>query len=462
MTIPNILSTLQERLEKGIETHQVPGASLAVLYKDDVYAAAAGVLNIDTGVDVTEDAIFQIGSITKIFTTTLVMQLVDEGKIDLDEPVKKYLPEFKVADPEATETVTVRQLLCHTSGIEGDYFEEADYGRDKLARYMEKCTLLPQLHAPGKYIAYCNSGFSFLGRLVEVMTGRTWEEAMGERIITPLGMQRAVVRAEETLKYRTAIGHVPLPEKDQTEDKKMMISPMPYLQLAAAPAGSTTTMPSIDLLKFANLHLSKGKAADGKIILSEASVNAMQEKQFAAPRHAALNVTHWGLGWMLMDWDGHRVIGHDGGTIGQLAFLRIIPDQHIAVALLTNSMNGGKLYKELFADIISQLAGVTMPPDPQPVEMEMDLNRYVGRYENIAGIMEVYLENGYLKARSSSKIFAEIQPPLTFDLKPVDHDCFQGASEGDTPPVVISFLGDTGDGKPLYVFSGFRQFRRMG
>jgi len=215
MATPRILNEIQDILEKGIKKYDVPGATLAVLYKDTVYTAAAGVLNVETAVKTTNDSIFQIGSITKVFTGTLIMQLVDEGRIDLDEPVKTYLPTFQVKDPNATHKITLRHLLTHTGGIEGDFFEEADYGRDKLARYLDKCTLLPQLHPVGEYTSYSNSGLNIAGRIVEAITGKTWEEAMCERIFEPLGMDHSVVRAEQTLRFRTAIGHLPIPEKDQ-------------------------------------------------------------------------------------------------------------------------------------------------------------------------------------------------------------------------------------------------------
>src|SRR3954466_13339235 len=112
----------QERLSLLADKHGVPGASLAILSGDEVAEASYGVLNVRTGAPATPDALFQIGSITKVWTATIVMQLVDEGKLDLDRPVVTYLPEFKVADADVTRQVTTRQLLTHTSGIDGDLF----------------------------------------------------------------------------------------------------------------------------------------------------------------------------------------------------------------------------------------------------------------------------------------------------------------------------------------------------
>src|SRR5213078_3078408 len=117
-----------------------------VLQDGKITQAAAGVINLDTGVEATTDTLFQIGSISKVWTTTVIMQLADEGKLDLDAPVQTYLPGFKVADPEVSAAVTLRHLLTHTSGIDGDHFEDFGRGDDCLERYVDACATLGQTH----------------------------------------------------------------------------------------------------------------------------------------------------------------------------------------------------------------------------------------------------------------------------------------------------------------------------
>src|SRR5690606_31977675 len=117
---------LHQRLDEARHRHGVVGASLAVLTDGEVHAAASGSLNLDTGVDATPDSVFQIGSIGKLFTATLLMQLVDEAAVALDAPVRRYLPDFAIADESASAAITVRQLLAHTSGIDGDYLPPDD------------------------------------------------------------------------------------------------------------------------------------------------------------------------------------------------------------------------------------------------------------------------------------------------------------------------------------------------
>jgi len=461
MTTPAILNSLQALLEKEIKENDVPGATLAVLYKDKTYTAAAGILNIETKVEADQDSIFQIGSITKVLTATLIMQLADEGKLDLDKPIQTYLPEFTVEDKNAGKNITARHLLTHSSGIDGDFFVEADYGRDKLERYVEKCTLLPQIHPVGQATSYCNSGFNIAGRIVEVLTGLTWEEAMYERILKPLGMDHAVLRAEDTLKLRTAIGHVPLPDQDPNKKKTFIHTPMPYLQSPGAPAGTSATMTAADLIKFAKLHLNSGRT-DNKTLLSDSGVKAMQNAQYDIPRHAPVNAAHWGLGWMLMDWNGKRLIGHDGSTVGQNAFLRLIPDQDIAVALLTNGEGVGKmLYKTMYAKLLSALADYTMPEDPEPSGLNFDLEPYTGIYENLLTRYEVTAKNDQLIIKSNDKIFPEkMCPPATITLSAIEKDCFASPAIGNKSPMLVNFIDKNKNGQSKYLFCGFRMYKR--
>src|SRR5438445_3159106 len=130
---------LEKRLMQSIEEHGVPGAQVAVLDGDTVVEAAAGVLNLRTGHPATPDALFLPGSIGKVYTATVVMGLADEGKLDIDAPIRTYLPDFKTADESASNVVATRHLLTHTSGFDGDHFEDTGRGDDALPRYVEGC-----------------------------------------------------------------------------------------------------------------------------------------------------------------------------------------------------------------------------------------------------------------------------------------------------------------------------------
>ena len=285
---------------------------------DEVAVATYGLLNIDTKQPVTADSIFQIGSITKVWTATVVMQLVDEGLADLDAPVVEVLPELRLADPDVTKHVTLRHLLNHTSGIDGDVFTDTGRGDDCIERYVELLGEQTQNHPLGATWSYCNAGFSVLGRVIEKLTGKTWDEALRERLFTPLQMEHAITLPEEALLHATAVGHV-------TQDGEKSTAPIWQLPRSIGPAGLVTAN-AADVLAFARLHLTGGVGPDGTRLLSEESATAMAAHQADLPDKYSLGDS-WGLGWIRFGWDGQRLYGHDGNTIGQSAFLRVLPER---------------------------------------------------------------------------------------------------------------------------------------
>src|SRR3982751_4965205 len=175
------------------------GALFAISLGGEPVAGATGVLNLRTQAPATTESLFQIGSVSKVWTAVLAMQLVDEGLIDLDKPVVTYLPEFKVADADVTRTVTTRHLLSHTSGVDGDLFLDTGRGDDNLEKYVAAMAELKQNHPLGATMSYCNSGYSALGRLIEVVRGKTWDAVLREHLLTPLGLTSAGTLPEEAL-----------------------------------------------------------------------------------------------------------------------------------------------------------------------------------------------------------------------------------------------------------------------
>ncbi|MFI6662110.1 serine hydrolase [Streptomyces sp. NPDC050523] len=387
----------QRRLDALAARHKVPGATLGILrlrpgaddsLHDERVDAAGGVLNVDTGVPATADSVFQIGSMSKVWTATLVMQLVDEGRLDLDEPLLTVLPELRLADPEATKAVTMRHLLTHTSGIDGDVFTDTGRGDDCLEKYVAGLADVAQNHPLGATWSYCNSGFSLMGRVVEKLTGVTWDEAMRERIFGPLGLGHTGTLPEEALLHRAAAGHVThgggAPER----------APVWSLPRSLGPAGLINSTVA-DVLAFARAHLCGGRTADGGSLLSEAGTAEMAERQAELPDPYTLGDS-WGLGWIRFTWGGQLVLGHDGNTIGQLAFLRLLPAQGIAVTLLTNGGNARDLYEDLFREIFAELAGIDIPRPPAPPQHPptVDVGRHTGVYERAGMRIDVLERDG--------------------------------------------------------------------
>lgn len=400
---------LQARLDELAAKHHVVGASAGVLSGGEVTVASTGIANLNTGLEVTPDTVFQIGSITKVYTATLVMQLVDEGAVELDAPVKTYLPELRLGDAAATESITVRQLLTHTSGLEGDHFEDYGRGDDGIARYVESCAELPQLFEPGAMNSYSNAGWVILGRLVEVLRDKPFREVMTEHLLSPAGLNDSPQLAEEAILRRAAVGHVPA----QDDPTASVVAPVYNINASSAPAGSMQCATVADLLGFARLHLDGGVAADGTKLLSADAVKAMQEPQVELADTYTLGDA-WGLGWILMTWDGRRVVGHDGGTIGQSAFLRLLPEENLAVGLLTNGGDVRALFQDLFDELFTDLAGIGMPQLPPVLEDtdDIDLDRFTGTYDRLSLRMDVVRENGGLVLKvTPSGPLAKLRPP---------------------------------------------------
>jgi len=457
----SVLTDLPKLLKDGIRRHKVPGAALAIHRRGRVYETAAGVVNLNTRVPATTDSVFQIGSITKIFTTTLIMQLVDEGRLELDTPIADLLPGFRTADRAASGQVTVRHFLTHTSGIEGDFFVDAGRGDDNIRRLQDMGTLLPSLFPPGERLSYCNFGFAMLGRIIEVLTGITWDQAMRRKLFRPLSMDHALTLPEETLRYRAAIGHVPNPKKSGEQ----MLSPMPWLSLGQKAAGATPAMSAADLLKFARLHLDRGVTKDGERLLSRAAVRDMQQTQVRLPKHFSGGLDAWGLGWMLMRWSGKRVVGHDGGTVGQYSFLRIVPEDDLAIALLTNGGDARGVYDELMGTLLQALARIDLPGLPEVDEALNErqadrLDRYVGRYANIASVTEISARQGRLYVEATPTDLAGMtirKTPLAF----VDRNTVRMASGDPIADRNLWLFLDSGADPATYLQFGARLSRRV-
>lgn len=454
----SVLTDLPKILKAGIRKHGVPGASLCIYRNGRLTQAAAGVLNVETGVPVTTDSAFQIGSITKVFTATQIMQLADEGKVDIDAPIKSYLPDFAVADAAVTDNATLRQFMAHTSGIEGDYFVESGRGENNIEILQKMGRLLPQVFPPGERMSYCNWGYAMLGRVIEVVDDKTWDTSLKERLFDPLGMQQALSLPEDALRYRCAIGHVPNPKKKG----QPMLSPMPWLAQGQKSAGATPMMSTADLMTFVHMHLNGGVTKAGDRLLSRSSTNAMQRQQIKLPADSPRGATGWGLGWILMNYDGHKVFGHDGGTVGQFSFLRILPEKNLAVALFTNGGDAPGLYDTMFRQTFDRLGRVETPRSPSPdPEIRVPPEKVVGRYQRMVGTIEITCRAGQYFVESSADpghLTGTTIPktPIVFASRDV------AVLESKIPALKNQTLVFQGNEKshPDYVGLGFRLYRR--
>ncbi|MFC8198294.1 serine hydrolase domain-containing protein [Streptomyces sp. NPDC057298] len=437
------LADWQARLDRLRVAHHVPGATLAVLTGGETYELASGVLHRGTGVDATPDSVFQLGSLAKIYTATLIMQLVDSGALDLDAPVRDVLPDFAVADEEATRTITTRQLLSHTSGLTCDFTYDSGRGDDCLARYVEAAKDVGLDCPPGTAVSYSSLGYNVLGRIVEVLTGQTWDEALKERLLQPLGLTGTMTLPEEALAHRAAMGH--LGELGQDPDPAPAWDLMPR---SAGPYGRVLATAG-DVARLVKMHLEGGKTAEGVRVLSPQSIAAMQRREVDVPDKWTVSADGWGLGWTLYDWSGTPGFGHDGASIGQYGFLRVVPSAGVALVLLTNGGDARQLYAQLFDELLGELAGVRMPapfgpPEQLPV---VDLAPLCGTYRREGVVITIAEQDGTAHlVYEFVDGMKDFSPPLEMDLVPVSPTVFAGPGSGaysaDWMPVVFSTLAD--------------------
>lgn len=439
----NFNAQLQDRLDTLRAEHKIPGATLAVLADGRIHEFASGVLNRDTGVAATPDSLFQSGSVAKIYTATVIMRLVGEGRLDLDAKVVDVLPEFGAPDPEAAARITIRQLLSHTGGVTNDFHGAADAtGDDALARYVAAAREVPLDLPPGTAASYGSLGIVVLGRVIEVITGTTWNQALKDLLFDPLGLKHSVTLPQEAMRHRYAWGHLGQPGTDPEP-----IEMFSYIPRAFAPAAQVLVSAG-DLVRLARMHLDGGAAPDGTRIVAAEAVAAMQRRESTPVDRWSVSADHWGLGWSLYDQPGFRGFGHDGSAVSQHAMLRVFPEQGVAVALMTNSGNGRALYAALFPELLAAL-GITMPPafGPAVPPIEVDATRFYGVYKRAGIDITVGERDGKPHLKYDFVDVAGDIPPLEGEMKPVSDTVFSvfmtGEGINEEMPVIFSTHNDT-------------------
>ncbi|WP_294086749.1 serine hydrolase [Sphaerobacter sp.] len=437
--------TLDEAVRDAMTRWSVPGIAVGILRDGAVETHGYGVASLETGFPVRPDTLFQIGSISKVYTATLAMQLVEEGKLSLDTPVIEYLPDLKLADADAQRTITMRHLLTHTSGLEGDRFDDYGNGDDALAKAIAEFHTLRQWTAPGELWTYCNSGFYLAGRVIEQILGQTFEQAMRERVFQPLGMEHSFFFAYEAIVYPVAVGHTQV-APGSAEHKVARLYPLPRVVNAAGGIIANVA----DLLRFAAFHMSDGTVG-GKQVLTAESIAAMQEQQVKAGNFAEA----YGIGWSLHTVDGVKVVSHGGSTNGFQAQLALVPSRRFAIAILTNADRGAAAHRDIQRWALEHELGLRHA-DPEPITLPAEvLERVTGTYKRPHSTITLSVDEGRLKAeiQMSSPLTGETEtlPPLY--MSPISEQEFiitEGEYRGMRTDVI---LGD--NGKPRFLrFSG--------
>lgn len=453
---------LRSSLEARARAHAVPAAAVAVVVDGEIVEHAVGVLSTATRVEATTDSVFQIGSITKVWTATLVMQLVDEGVVELDAPLRTYLPAFALADEDAAARITVRQLLSHRSGFEGDIFTDTGRGDDAVEKYVALLADAGQIFDPGAFFSYSNAGYVLLGRMIEVLRDTAWEQALRERIAEPLGLRSVSPSPYEAILHRAAVGHLDAADGGEPQ-------PAPFWAMARSnePAGSMLAMSAGDLARFAraHLHAAAGAPVGDDVASALVSTDAASEMRTAAvrlPRLAGMGAA-WGLGWEIDRDEEIPLFGHDGNTVGQSSFLRIAPDQGVAVVLLTNGGDGAGLFRDIADPLLHQLTGAGLPDAPVPPQATDDaatvgdVAGMLGIYANSTVELEVSQDDAgrlWFEQRPTPELQALGAQPSIDEVVRFDDTSLIMRERKDGMHLVLAFLDPAPDGRASYVHFG--------
>ena len=377
-----MLDTLETLIYDQMNEWSVPGIAIGLKHGNQIEFGGYGVANMETGAPVAPETLFQIGSISKIFTATLVMTLVDREGLDLNARVVDLLPEFRVADADATGKILVRHLLTHRAGFYGDRFDPHGEGDDALARAIAAMGDLKQQTPPGEFWTYCNAGWDVLGRIVEKTLGTTFEAAMRERVFEPMGLDRSTYFASEAILHSAAVGH-----RGGGDEPIRVATPWPIPRRSNAAGGVSSNV--LEVMRFAVCHVRGGAIGDERV-LSEASSRLMQTKQVDADYGR-----DWGLGWIVRDLGGLRTAEHSGATNGFMARLITIPEEDFVIVVLTNGETGTPAHSAIANAAMSQILGITIE-SPAVIDAPAEVvDRFVGKYaHDLSDIVIAKTDNG--------------------------------------------------------------------
>jgi CubicO group peptidase (beta-lactamase class C family) len=321
------LELLVDKLEEQRQTLHVPGMALAVVKDDElILAHGFGVSNVEKGTPVTAETLFPIGSSTKAFTSTTIGMLVDEGKIDWDDPVTDYLPYFTmdIDSDDANDQITIRDILCHRTGFPrmGLLFASGAVPREEI---LQAATAAEPWAAFRDKFYYNNVMYMAAGTAAASAAGSSWDEMITERIFEPLGMESSSTSLDQVQDdNRLSLGYL---WEESLNDYRY--KPMRNLD-NIGPAGSINSN-VLDMSQWLRFQLGGGQYEGTRLITEE------QLQETRTPQIQISSDISYGLGWMLREWEGQPVVEHGGNTDGFSAEVAMLPDSNLGFVLLTNA-----------------------------------------------------------------------------------------------------------------------------
>lgn len=422
---------LDAYIENARRQWEVPGIGLTVVRDGKVLAAKGyGVRRHGSPELVDGHTVFDMASLSKSFTSAAVATLVDEGKMRWDDPVRKHLPAFELRDPYRTQNATVRDLLAHRLGLErGDYLFV--FGRYSTAEIIRRMRYLDEVQPFRATLTYHNLAYAAAAEAAASAAGMPFPELLRTRLVDPLGMTESTIAVNHDVgSPNHASGHAVIDGVLQPIRAKKGLSVLG--------ADSINSTPH-DMAKWLLFQLGDG-TWEGKRLVSAAAMAEMHEPQIliaTTPEMRKSRGVHffaaYGLGWQIMDYQGHRMLWHSGGADGMPTYMAILPDDHIGVCVMVNTWSAPTLHGAIAARVLDTLLGLETkdhaarpePPGPPAppkrttgTHPSVPLDAYTGTYvDELHGDMTV--------KRTAGKLTLQFAGGETADLEHWHHDVFR-------------------------------------
>jgi CubicO group peptidase (beta-lactamase class C family) len=394
--ISKVHDAAQQELERGILT----GVSIALVDEDHlVMADGFGWADKQQQKPAAATTVYRVGSISKLFTAVAAMQLVEQGKLDIDAPVSDALSEFRIVLPfEESVQPTLRQMMCHRSGMVrespvGGYFDGSGPTVSETIASLESCVLV---NLPNTKTRYSNVGPTIVGHTVSKVSGQPFEDYQSEHLFAPLGMQHSGWRAEAVPSELLANSYMRVADGQGG----FVHRPSPRFELGTLPAGNLYST-AVDLAQFAKMILAKGRVPDGRVIQAETL------REMCTPQLIE-DSTGFGIGFYVGEFADRRTIQHTGAVYGFSSSLVVIPEEGIAAIVLAN--------EDVAMGPVRHLSNVALaamletktddPPTPEPERLQLShdaLQAFVGAYESESYWAEVTYEAGKILANISGQ-----------------------------------------------------------
>ncbi len=428
--LPAANNKVEEKLDTFtaayMRTMNAPGMTQALTdAAATIRTAAYGFSNVDLKAPVTIDHLFQIGSITKSFVALIMLQLHDEGKVDLNRPVLEYLPWLPITTPYGS--ITSHHLLTHTSGLPD---AAAIFQSDPGARHVQGFT-------PGSHFHYCNLGFAILGQIIQSLDGRPWSECLKARILVPMGMTSTAPLITIESSARCAIGYQPFFD-DQVYPRQGRLTPRPP-EVFESPAGSIAAPPA-DMARYLRMLLNGGRGPQGRIVSTDGFA-LLSTPYIKAPEFSP--TASYGYGIAVDTLDGHRILRHTGGMNCFASSIHVDLDGGYAAFASINAMQGYRptAVTQYAVQLLRAERAKPLPeaePLRDPAEVD-NASEYAGTFRGAQGNTLVFKANG--------KKLLLVHEGQEILLQRSEGDLFVSTVQGQFSDYSVTFGRDNSDNK---------------